>query len=276
MNKQLIVLVALLIYVFVKSVIIEPNSLEVVKYEITDYELQGIRVAFLTDFHLKRNDYKRLDKIVNLTRNQKPDIVLLGGDFANGHNFKNMMPPEIMAQKLSLLDAPTYSVLGEHDWWANAQKIKEELTDNGVRVLDNSNIRTYLKGRLVDIVGIADMTSKKPDMQKSFTRTRLPRLVITHNPDVYYSIVDEASMIFAGHTHGGQFILPYSPPLYVNSKFGAEFAYGLIKPRKNQMIISRGLGTSFLPVRFNCKPEIVIVDFVKKQVDHKYGKKRKK
>ena len=70
-------------------------------------------------------------------------------------------------------------------------------------------------------------------------------------------------MIFAGHTHGGQFIIPYLKPLFIPSKYGAEFAFGLVKPSDNQMIISKGLGTSILPIRINCKPEIVIVDFIK-------------
>ena len=75
--------------------------------------------------------------------------------------------------------------------------------------------------------------------------------------------MDETNLILAGHTHGGQFILPFSPPLFVGSKFGAEFASGLISKTQNKMIISKGLGMSGLPLRLNCKPEIVIVDFIK-------------
>ena len=74
--------------------------------------------------------------------------------------------------------------------------------------------------------------------------------------------MEDVDLILAGHTHGGQFILPFTPPLFVPSKFGVEFASGLINTRSNKMIISKGIGTSVLPLRLNCKPEIVIVDFV--------------
>ena len=66
----------------------------------------------------------------------------------------------------------------------------------------------------------------------------------------------------AGHTHGGQFVFPFTPPLFVPSKFGSEFASGLITSSKNKMIISKGIGTTGIPLRFNCKPEIVVVDFI--------------
>ena len=106
MTKQMMVLVAIVVYVLIHSFFIEPNMLEAVKYTIPDNTLQGVRVAFLTDFHLKKRDYKRLDKIINYTNQQNPNLILMGGDFANGHNGKNTMNPRIIAQKLSLLNAP--------------------------------------------------------------------------------------------------------------------------------------------------------------------------
>jgi hypothetical protein len=69
------------------------------------------------------------------------------------------------------------------------------------------------------------------------------------------------SLILAGHTHGGQFVIPYTPPLFVPSKFGAEFASGLVQNTNNKMIVSRGIGTTGIPIRVNCRPEIVVVEF---------------
>ena len=262
MTKQMMVLVALFVYVLIRSIFIEPNALEVTRYQIPDKQLNGIRVAFLTDFHLRKRDYKRLDKIVSKTNQQNPNLVLIGGDFANGHSGNNTMNPDIVAQKLGLLNAPVYSVLGNHDWWTDGNKISKALKDNNIKVLENSSARIILKNRYVDIIGLADLSTRSIDVASAFKRTAVPRLVISHNPDVYYDIIDRANMIFAGHTHGGQFILPFMRPLFVPSKYGAKFASGLMTPEKNQMIISKGLGTSILPIRLNCKPEIIIVDFV--------------
>ena len=263
MNKQALILIALFVFIFIRSAIIEPNSLEVVKYEIEDSQLQGIRVAFLSDFHLKKRDYKRLDKIVRLTNTQDPDLVLLGGDFAVGHNIKSTMNPQIMAQKLSLLNSPTYAVLGEQDWWTDPNLIKNSLKDNGIKTLENSNVRIVLKRRLLDIIGITDYKTKNYDIASAVRKTDKPRLVMTHNPDIYYNIIDDVNLIFAGHTHGGQFILPYSKPMFVASENGNDLVSGLIKKTKNKMIVSKGLGATGIPLRLNCKPEITIVDFVK-------------
>ena len=264
MTKQTLVLLIVFVYVLIRSVFIEPNALEVVKYEIEDNRLQGVRVAFLTDFHLNKRDYKRLDRIVRMTNTQSPDIVLLGGDFANGHNIKNAMNPEIAAQKLSLLNAPAYAVLGNHDWWCDGERISNALKLSGIKVLENSNVRIVLKRRYVDIIGLADYSTRQVNVGQAFRRTGIPRIVVSHNPDVYYDIIDEVSLILAGHTHGGQFNIPFAKPIFVPSKYGSEFASGLIKKTVNKMIISKGLGTAVLPVRLNCKPEITIVDFVKR------------
>ena len=184
------VLIVFFAYVLIRCFFIEPNSLVIKKYEIEDNSLQGIRVAFLSDFHLKRREYKKLDKIVNMTNAQNPNVVLLGGDFARGHNIKDTMNPVITAQKLSLINAPTYAVLGENDWWTDGELITQSLKDSGIRVLDNSAIRIVLKNRYVDIIGLADLTTQRPQISKAFRKTMQPRLVITHNPDIYFDIVN--------------------------------------------------------------------------------------
>ena len=231
----------------------------------------------MSDFHLKRRDYKRLDRIVNLTNAQNPNVVLLGGDFARGHNINAVMNPEVMASKLSLLNAPTYAVLGNEDWWTDGNAISNALKENGIRVLENSSIRIILKQRYVDFAGIADYTTQQPKIAQALRRTAQPRIVFTHNPDVYYDIVDDVNLVLAGHTHGGQFIVPFTKPMFVPSKFGSEFASGLVRKTRNKLIISRGLGTSSVPVRLNCKPEIVIVDFVRVgTVIDPPGKKKRK
>ena len=274
MTKQTMVLIVIFVFVLVRGLFIEPNALEVTKYTVSDRYLSGVKVAFLSDFHLKRRDYKRLDKIIDLTNRQNPDLILLGGDFANNYVGGNTMTPSLMAQKLSLLNAPTFSVLGTNDWKVadekvratnlNQNEIAKELEKNGIKVLENQSKRIIIKNRYIDIIGLADYNSREVNIGSSFRRTNMPRFVLTHNPDVYYDIADNASLIFAGHTHGGQFVIPFLRPLFVPSKYGAEFASGMTKSNKNQMVISRGLGTSIIPFRFNCKPEIVIIDFVRK------------
>jgi len=262
MSRSSIVLVVVCIFIFVYSFMIEPGSLKITNYQITCPELRGVRVAFLTDMHLGKSDYRRIDKIIQATNKENPDIVLIGGDYVNGHNISKSMSPSIFAAKLSLLNAPTYTVLGEHDWWAGGNKITEELKKNNVRVLNNSRLRTSIRRKYVDIVGFGDNTVKRANPSKAMLNSRKPIIVVTHNPDTYYDVLEEVTLILSGHTHGGQVIIPGIPPLFVPSRFGKEFAGGFVKPRTNKMIVSKGLGSPYFKMRLNCKPEIVIVDFV--------------
>ncbi|MBR5303531.1 MAG: metallophosphoesterase [Candidatus Gastranaerophilales bacterium] len=262
MTKEMLVLIAFFVFVLIRSVFIEPNSLEIKRYAIEDKQLQGIRVAFLSDFHLKRRDYKRLDKIVKLTNQEKPNIVFLGGDYVAGHNIKKTMSPDIMASKLSLLNTQTYAVLGEHDWWVDGKLITSALRSNGIRVLENTNMRIISKNRYIDIIGLSDATTKQVNISQAFRRTGTPRIVLTHNPDVYYDIIENTNLVLAGHTHGGQFVIPFTKPVFVSSRYGSKLASGLIKETRNRMIVSKGLGMTGFPLRLNCKPEITIIDFV--------------
>lgn len=272
MTKQMAVFLILVLYIIINGIFIEPNALEVMKYDIEDNRLQGIRVAFLTDFHLKKRDYKRLDEIIAKTNSQKPDIVILGGDFAHGKKIKDTMNLEIMAEKLSLLTlgSKVYAVLGENDWNTDGEAITQALKAVDIRVLEDSNVRTIVKSRYIDIIGISDLTTRSATISEAFKRTVKPRIVITHNPDVYYDIIDDANIILAGHTHGGQFALPFGKALFASSRYGNKFASGLIKETYNTMIVSKGLGVKGIPIRINCKPEITIIDFKRARDQRSY------
>lgn len=262
MTKQMMVICALLLYVLFRSIFIEPNSLEVVKYEVKDRDLKGVRVVFASDFHLNKKDYRKLDKIVAKINRQNPDITLLGGDFAKGHDKAKAMNLDILTSKLDLIISPVFVVAGEFDNWVWQDDFEQAFKYHRIKFLSNSNMRTKIKGRYVDIIGLADLKTQEVDISKAYYKTANPRLAITHNPDVFYDIMDDTNLILAGHTHGGQFIFPMTPPLFVDSKFGSEFAFGLIKNSSNRMIISKGIGTRSFPYRFNCKPEIVVIDFI--------------
>ena len=263
MTKVKVVVLLLILYVLLRAFVLEPNALVVKKYQVQCAELVGLRIVFLTDFHLKKRDYKRLNKIVKLTKSQQPDLVLIGGDYARDQDERKNMDVNLIASKLSLIEAPIYSVLGESDWWSDGKKTAAQLKANGIHVLENNAARLAIRRRYLDIIGLADLTTRQPNIDKAMTGTRKPRILITHNPDIYYDIMDEVTLILAGHTHGGQFVIPFTPPMFVPSKFGAEFASGVVSTNHNEMIISKGIGTTGFPVRFNCKPEIVLVEFVR-------------
>lgn len=263
-------MIKILILLFILGVLLaiwafgfEPNMLEVTTYRVAKPELSGLKIAFASDFHIAPRHKKRLEKIVKKINEQKADLILLGGDFVKGHKFETSMPIEEIAQELSKLDAPlgVVSVLGNHDWWQDGQKIREVLQDSGIVVLENENQKLIYNGRLLSLAGLADYNTRKVDIDKALSETENNVLFLTHSPDVFPEIPQKVFLILAGHTHGGQVTLPWWGALLVPSKYGKKYEGGFIEENGKKMIVSRGLGTSLLPVRLGCMPEIVVVEF---------------
>ena len=86
-----------------------------------------------------------------------------------------------------------------------------------------------------------------------------PVILLAHEPDIFIEVPTRVALTIAGHTHGGQIRLPFGPPLWVPSAYGARFAYGHIVESKRHMIVSGGLGCSGVPLRLGVPPEIVRV-----------------
>ena len=263
-------MIKILILLFIVGVLLaiwafgfEPNMLKVTTYRVAKPELSGLKIAFASDFHIAPRHKKRLEKIVKKINEQKADLILLGGDFVKGHKFETSMPIEEIAQELSKLDAPlgVVSVLGNHDWWQNGQKIKEVLQDSGIVVLENENQKLIYNGRLLLLAGLADYNTRKVDIDKALSETENNVLLLTHSPDVFPEIPQKVFLTLAGHTHGGQVTLPWWGALLVPSKYGKKYEGGFIEENGKKMIVGRGLGTSLLPVRLGCMPEIVVVEF---------------
>jgi predicted MPP superfamily phosphohydrolase len=90
-------------------------------------------------------------------------------------------------------------------------------------------------------------------------RTDDPVILLVHEPDIFTEVPARVALTLAGHTHGGQIVFPFMPPLWAPSQYGPRFAYGHIVEQRRHMIVSGGLGTSFVPMRLGVPPEIVRV-----------------
>lgn len=251
MNKYFLITIALLI---VWSFFIEPNLLIIKNYTVK--ELGKKKIVFVSDFHISKNDKTRLQKIVNTINELEPDLVLSGGDFIKGHAGKNTMPIEEQARELKRIKAPIFTVLGNHDGRYNKELVRNVLKENGITVLENSNV----KFEELSIAGVEDIQTGFPDVELALIGTEHPKILLSHNPDIYYDVHENVDLILAGHLHGGQIYLPLIGALSVPSKYGNKFVRGMIQENKNKMLVTNGLGTSILPIRFGSIPEIVVIN----------------
>jgi predicted MPP superfamily phosphohydrolase len=268
MKKLFLALISLLVF---WALFIEPNSLTVTNLNVKISGLRGLKVVFIGDLHIKTNQKKRLDEIVKKINEQHPDLILSAGDFVSGHEPKQSLAIEEIAKSLSILKPKYgfYAVLGNHDWWQGGERIKKVLVNNGIIVLSNENKVVDVKGKKLYIAGVEDMSTRNIDLVKALKNVQHPAILMTHTPDVFPFVAGKASsnivgvvdLTLAGHTHGGQINIPFIGPLVVPSRYGAKYAQGLIERNDKTMFVTKGIGTSILPVRFNCSPEIVVIDF---------------
>lgn len=244
----------LFLILFIWSFFIEPNLLTVKKYKVNN--LDGKKIVFVSDFHISKGDRRRLRQIVNKINEINPDLVLSGGDFIKGHTGKTTLPIEEQAKELSKINAPIVTVLGNHDAWYDKFRVKTALEKYGITVLHNTNTKV---GNLY-IAGVEDMQTSVPEVGVALENTEFPRILLSHTPDIYYEVKEDVDLILAGHVHGGQVRLPFLGALICPSIYGTKFSSGDFQETKNRMIVTKGLGTSILTVRFNDIPEIVVLE----------------
>ena len=263
-NIKLITFILISLILGFYGIFVEPNKLEVTNHTIQDKDLSGIKIIFASDFHIKPHQKRRLEKIADTINSQKPDLVLFAGDFVSGHLHKTTMPPRDIAKELGKIQAKyeIYTTLGNHDQWYGVEEITKSLEENNINVLHNTNKKLIINGKNLYIAGIQYKPETRQAIIKALVNTKLPTIFLTHSPDEATKVSSEdASLILAGHTHGGQIRLPLLGPLFTASIYGDKYAKGLIKEKGKTIITTTGIGTSILPIRFNCPPEIVVIEF---------------
>ena len=262
-NIVISIILLLFIFLIIWSIFIEPNQIEIKYYEIQDSQLKGTKIVFAGDFHFKKHQQKRADKIISLINQQNADLVLSTGDYINSHKESASMSVSQIAENIGKIRPKVYTSLGNHDFWAGNEKITKEFKKHNITVLSNSNAKIKIKDKIIYIAGVEDLQTGNPDVEKALENTQSPRILLTHSPDIFPDIRQKnINLILAGHLHGGQIRIPLIGAIIVPSKYGNKYSKGLIIDNHKKMIVTKGIGTSILPVRFNCKPDFIVIDFI--------------
>jgi predicted MPP superfamily phosphohydrolase len=111
------------------------------------------------------------------------------------------------------------------------------------------------------VAGVDDLWTGRADAEAALAEARPEDacLLVSHNPDLAESLRDpRVGLVLSGHTHGGQVVFPGGAP-FVPSRYGQKYLHGLVRAPEALVYVSRGLGTSGLPVRFCSRPEINLI-----------------
>ena len=250
------------------------NALEVNEYEIVSDRIPeaftGFRIAQVSDLHNK--DFGEGDgKLLTLLSQINPDIIVVTGDLIDSRQTDLDVALEFAWQAGKI--ARVYYVSGNHEARVpEYEDLKIGLVKAGVVILENQKVQITKEGESITLMGIDD-----PSFQESYlfgdaegvARQAISDLqnesdgytiLLSHRPELFDVYVDAGiDLVFSGHAHGGQFRLPFVGGLVApNQGLFPEYDAGQFTRENTTMLVSRGVGNSIIPVRFNNRPEIVV------------------
>jgi predicted MPP superfamily phosphohydrolase len=246
-----------------KTAIAEANTLTVEEVAITlerlPVKLDGLRVIHLSDTHHSRfTDLEHITRAVEIANTMDPDVVFLTGDYVS-HDADYIAP---VAEVLGTLKSKfgIFACLGNHDHWTDADLVTHMLRGEGVTVLINEGLRFEANGASFWLAGVDDYMAGKTDIAAAL-KGAFPdeaKILLAHNPIIFRQAVKaEVDLTLSGHTHGGQ-IKMRDPEKRILPR--RKLSSGLHRRKDSQIYITRGIGTVVVPARYQCPPEISLLE----------------
>lgn len=220
--------------------------------------LDGYRIGLMADMHLRDWETVNLtQRAVNALLREQPDMIAIAGDFV-GH-WKDTAEEWLQRglSGLELFERPIFAVPGNHDYWPDdPARLLPILEEKGIRLLRNESVSQ--DG--ITWVGIDSANEGQADMLKAFSEADLnqPQVVMWHEPDMADALPAGPSLMLAGHSHGGQFTLPWGTP-FMTTRNGSKYVRGFYSEPDVPVYVSRGLATTGPPSRLFCPPEVTVL-----------------
>lgn len=233
----------------------------------------GLRIAQLSDIHL--DEYTEpyfLQDAVSRINSLNPDLVFLTGDFVTFGLLSRKLAHGVEWSCANILNGLAcsyrYAVLGNHDVLRGRERVTQALTANGIAVLDNAFLPIERSGARFWLAGVDDPLEGVPNPDKAIPESirgvaNEPIVLLCHAPDWADNLLRHpagkaVSLMFSGHTHGGQIRLPLIGALNL-PPLGQKYVQGWFRLDNLLLHVNRGIGAVGLPFRFDCPPEITFV-----------------
>ncbi len=251
------------------SLFVEPRRASVKRTVLYPQDLpsnlNGFSIGHLTDIHLGPDvstDY--VAAAIDLLMAHRPDLIVLTGDYIAKNRYSGTL------KVLSKLTAPfgVYAVLGNHDYWADDINVLTELKKAGIEVLKNESKKLSVRQTTLQLVGLDDAFLQYANLDEAYKDAdeKYFTLVLVHEPDYFDNVLDSPYRVdlqLSGHSHGGQVQIPFIGPIIL-PPLAKKYPHGVYSHNGTLLYTNRGLGVVRPPVRFNCPPEISLVELRKK------------
>jgi predicted MPP superfamily phosphohydrolase len=220
-----------------------------------------LRVAQLTDIHagifMTRDMMRRyVEQVIAL----KPDLFVLTGDYIS--NSTVFFPGFV--EEMARVRTPhgTFATMGNHEHWYGAIDYYRKLFEQyGIDLLQNEHRVIETKEGTFVVAGIDDLRSGQPDLNAALqgVSPSLPTLLLSHRPEIFPEAARRAvALTLAGHYHGGQVKLSLPGGDFSLAHMRTPYPEGLYHIGSSHLYVSRGIGTTFTPVRLNAPPEVTL------------------
>ena len=264
-----IVLICLTIWTLWGNTALEINEYEILSDRIPQ-GFDGFRIAQVSDLHNAEFGEENW-KLIKMLSQTDPDIIVLTGDLIDSRRTDLDVALEFAWQAGKI--ARVYYVSGNHEARVpEYEDLKNGLVKAGAVILENQKVQITREGESITLMGIDDPSfqenylfgdaegvakqaiSDLKDASDGYT------ILLSHRPELFDTYVDSGvDLVFSGHAHGGQFRLPFVGGLVApNQGFFPKYDAGQFDEENTTMIVSRGVGNSIIPIRFNNRPEIVV------------------
>ncbi|WP_407420879.1 metallophosphoesterase [Methanobrevibacter sp.] len=244
----------------------KPNLFDLVDVDVTikdlPFEFHNYKIVNLTDIHLGQwISPEYLSGVVDYVNSINPDMITLTGDYVSYilEGYEDALLDSF--KRLKAKDGK-FAVLGNHDHWADAEKIREILKDSDIVDLSNDVYTLEKNGETLNISGVDSCTVGADNIDEVLEK--LPddgaSILLAHEPD-FAKISSETNRFdlqMSGHSHGGQLVIPGVKTTPFRCSYSIKYPVGMYKVKNMVQYTSKGLGTNSFWLRINCKPEITL------------------
>lgn len=244
------------------------TKLQTVNIQGLPNDLNDLKIAHLSDLHMKKKESVHEKIIAELTKTN-PDIIVITGYFVEKP--ENI---ELCIEFVKRLKAKygVWAVMGnwEH-WMGDPKRFIKCLKKTGINLLINENRKIKIGDTFLYIAGVDDPFSRKDNLPLALegiplNSEKIFTILLAHSPDIFELAKQHNILLtLVGHTHGGQVRLPFIGPLYSLTPNMGKYSMGLFKENNSQMYVNPGIGVSKIPFRFFCPPELTIIKLQKQK-----------
>ncbi|MBD2388212.1 metallophosphoesterase [Cylindrospermum sp. FACHB-282] len=249
--------------------LIEPNWIEINSLQLTlphlSPEFNGYRIVQISDLHRdKWMNQRRLQRVVRLVNQQKPDLVTITGDLITRNSPQFIPTLKVPLSQIAAKDQ-TVAILGNHDHENDSKAIIQTLAESGIVHIGNGVFTLHRGGAMLHIAGLDDLWKGTPRFD--LVMQQLPdegaAILLVHEPDFAdtSAVTGRFDLQLSGHSHGGQVRLPFLKPLIL-PPLGEKYYVGRYQVGKMIQYTNRGLGMTAKHLRFGARPEITVFTLV--------------